>query len=121
MKHKTILIDLDGVLNTYEGNFNMHSIPEIKEGAREFLTELSQEFNIKLFTTRNKVLTAKWLIENKLDEIVSDITSTKEVCWLYIDDRSITFNGDYKALRESIANFRPWYKNSANEPSEEEG
>ena len=32
---KTILIDLDGVLNLYNGNFDELQIPEIKEGAKE--------------------------------------------------------------------------------------
>jgi len=107
---KTILIDLDGVLNTYCGNFDINFIPPIREGTYTFLKNLSQEFNIKIFTTRNKLLTSKWLIENKLDEIVSDITNVKELCWLYIDDRCITFNGDYETLKNQIENFKPWYK-----------
>jgi len=114
MKYKTILIDLDGVLNTYNGNFNQDEIPAIKAGAYEFLTELSKEYNIKIFTTRNKILASKWLIENKLDKIVLDVTNTKELCWLYIDDRCITFNGDYNSLKEEITNFRPWYKLTEN-------
>ena len=101
---KTILIDLDGVLNTYCGNFDINFIPPIREGTYTFLKNLSQEFNIKIFTTRNKLLTSKWLIENKLDEIVSDITNVKELCWLYIDDRCITFNGDYETLKNQIEN-----------------
>ena len=42
----TILIDLHGVLNTYEGNFIETFIPPIKNGADEFLKELSKK-NIK--------------------------------------------------------------------------
>lgn len=33
---KTILIDLDGVLNTYMGKFDKNLIPPIKEGAKKF-------------------------------------------------------------------------------------
>ena len=64
---KTILIDLDGVLNTYTGNFDPNFIPPIKDGADEFLKNLSKNYEIKLFTTRNKLLASKWLIENKID------------------------------------------------------
>ena len=39
---KTILIDLDGVLNTYTGNFDKDFIPPIKEGAFDFLKNLSE-------------------------------------------------------------------------------
>ena len=35
---KTILIDLDGVLNDYVGNYDKDFIPPIKAGAKEFLT-----------------------------------------------------------------------------------
>ena len=35
---KTILIDLDGVLNDYVGNYDKDFILPIKAGAKEFLT-----------------------------------------------------------------------------------
>ena len=56
-KKKTILVDLDGVLNEYNGNFDENIIPEIKDGAIEFIQNLHQNFTIKVFTTRNKILT----------------------------------------------------------------
>ena len=109
---KTILIDLDGVLNNYKGNFDINQVPEIKVGARNFLNKLSKDFDIKLFTTRNKVLAAKWIINQGLDEIITDVTDRKELCYLYIDDRCLCFNGDYDNLINQIDNFKPWYKNS---------
>ncbi|MBR1942399.1 hypothetical protein IJ843_01535 [bacterium] len=45
---KTILIDLDGVLNTYNGKFDKDFIPPIKDGAKEFLQNLSENFDIKI-------------------------------------------------------------------------
>ncbi len=107
---KTILIDLDGVLNTYTGNFDKNFIPEIKEGAFEFLKNLSEQYEIKLFTTRNKIIASKWIFDNKLEQFISDVTSEKQLAWLYIDDRSITFNGDFKELKNNIDNFNVWYK-----------
>lgn len=110
MQKRVILIDLDGVLNQYTGNFDKDYIPSIKEGAREFLIELSKTYTIKLFTTRNKILATKWLIENELDNIVCDITNIKELSWLYIDDRCIKFDGDYSNLETQIRNFKPWHR-----------
>ena len=107
---KTILIDLDGVLNTYTGNFDKDFIPPIKEGAFDFLKNLSEEYQIKLFTTRNKILTSKWIVENKLEDFIEDITNIKELSYLYIDDRCINFNGDYGDLTDKIINFEAWYK-----------
>ncbi len=50
---KTILIDLDGVLNTYNGEYDENLIPPIKDGAREFLQNLSANYKVNIFTTRN--------------------------------------------------------------------
>ena len=47
---KRLLIDLDGVLNTYTGNYIPDYIPPIADGAREFLEELHQEFELVLFS-----------------------------------------------------------------------
>ncbi len=107
---KTLLIDLDGVLNEYKGEYNPNFIPPIKNGAREFLKELSRNYEIKLFTTRNKILASKWLIDEKLANTVKDTTNTKDVAYLYIDDRCICFDGNFENLKTQIQNFRPWYK-----------
>lgn len=107
---KILLIDLDGVLNTYHGYFIEDSIPPILKGANKFLKVLSKNYDIKIFTTRNKLLTAKWLIENKLDKYIIDITDKKDLCWLYIDDRCLQFKGNYKELLKEIEHFKPWYK-----------
>ena len=108
---RTILIDLDGVLNEYTGGFDENYIPPIKDGAKEFLKDLAENFELKLFTTRNKILASKWLIENKIDCYFKDITNTKDLAWLYIDDRCLKFEGDYSLLTEQINNFKPWYRN----------
>ena len=110
MNKRTILLDLDGVLNKYIGNYNKNNIPEIQDGAFNFLQELSQEYKIKIFTTRNKLAVAKWIIENKLFDFIDDITNVKELSWLYIDDRCIRFDGDYNKLLLEIKNFKPWFE-----------
>ena len=40
MNKRTILIDLDRVLNTYTGEFDKDLIPPIKKGTKEFLENL---------------------------------------------------------------------------------
>ncbi len=104
---KTLLIDLDGVLNIYEENFQKNYIPKLKSGAYQFLEYLAQEYNIKIFTTRNKILTVKWLIENHIDCFICDVTNIKDLAYLYIDDRCICFNGNYKDTINNIKNFKP--------------
>ncbi|MBE7704621.1 MAG: hypothetical protein E7Z90_02265 [Cyanobacteria bacterium SIG29] len=107
---KTILIDLDGVLNEYTGNYIEGFIPSIKIGAKEFLEDISKDYKIKIFTTREFNLVQNWIKENNLDEIISGVTNKKDLCWLYIDDRCICFNGNYNDLKNKINNFQPWYK-----------
>ncbi len=113
MKKKTLLIDLDGVLNDYDGHYNHDFIPPLRGGAREFVSSIAKNYDIKLFTCRNKLLAAKWLRENGLEVYITDITDVKEPCWLYIDDRCINFNGNFGELAASIDEFEPWYKQKA--------
>ncbi len=107
---KTILIDLDGVLNQYQGSYSNDYIPPVREGAKDFVKNLSRNFEIKLFTTRNKLLASKWVIENDLESFIADITNIKETAWIYVDDRCINFDGNFENLTNNIFNFKPWYK-----------
>ena len=109
MFKKTILIDLDGVLNTYDGKYEENYIPPIKDGAFNFLKELSKNFKIVIFTIRNSLVVSKWVVENKIDEYVENVTNVKESAYLIIDDRCINFNGDYEDLKNKIKNFNVWY------------
>ena len=57
------------------------------------------------------MVAAKWVTENKLDDYISDITNIKEPCWVYIDDRCISFDGCFVDIIDKIDNFKPYYKN----------
>ena len=95
---KTILFDLDGVLNTYDGKYDKNYIPPIKDGAYNLIKELSENFKIVIFTTRNSLIASK------------GVTNVKEPAYLIIDDRCINFNGDYEELKNKIKDFEVWYK-----------
>lgn len=96
------------MLNTYDGHFDKNIIPPIKDGAKEFLQNLSETYDIKIFTTRNKILASKWILENKLEDYIQDVTDHKDLCWLFIDDRFINFQGNYEILNTQIKNFKAW-------------
>lgn len=109
---KKILIDLDGVLNEYgKDNFDENFIPDIKDGAYEFIEKLSQIAELYLFTTRNLMLSTKWLMKNNLDKFFKDVTNIKIPSYLYIDDRTICFKGDYKNTLDEIRNFKVYWNN----------
>ena len=106
---KTILFDLDGVLNTYDGKYYKNYIPPIKEGAYSLIQELSKDYKIVIFTTRNSLIASKWVIENGIEEYIENVTNVKEPAYLIIDDICINFNGDYEELKNNIKNFAVWY------------
>lgn len=111
MYKKKILIDLDGVLNEYgKEPFDENFIPNIKNGAKEFIKELSEQGELYLFTTRNMLLSSKWLLENNLDKYFKDVTNVKIPSYLYIDDRCICFEGKYSETLDKIKNFKVYWK-----------
>lgn len=111
MFKKRILIDLDGVLNNYNGNYDENHIPEIKQGAKDFLKNLfDKNYELHLFTTRNASSAEKWLIENNINHYFKTITNTKISAFVYIDDRAINFNGDYKQTIDNIESFKVYWK-----------
>lgn len=111
MYKKLILIDLDGVLNTYKGNFDENVISPMREGAYEFLEELSKNYKINIFTARNADTARQWLISNNLIDFVEEVTNIKSsFASIILDDRAINFNGDFKKSLEIIENFKPFWK-----------
>ena len=108
--HKyTIMVDLDGVLNNYT-QYDENVIPEIKEGAKEFLEKLSEKYSLILFTTRNLQKASQWLIDNNLFQYFDDVTSIKYPAYIYLDDRAVQFNGDFDKALSDIDNFKVHWK-----------
>lgn len=108
---KKILIDLDGVLNEYgKEPYSESSIPDIKSGAKEFIKELSNHAELYLFTSRNLILAAKWLMKNDIDKYFQDVTNIKMPSYLYIDDRCICFKGNYYETLKEIKDFEVYWK-----------
>ena len=111
MPRKKILIDLDGVLNEYgKEQFDENYIPEIKQGAYEFIETLSKSAELYLFTTRNLMLSAKWLMKYNLDKYFKDVTNIKIPSYLYIDDRTVCFKGDYCKTLNEINDFQVYWE-----------
>lgn len=88
---KTVLLDLDGVLNTYKGEYDEHSIPQPQKDAEKFLEILSLEYKVVIFSTRNPKLIENWLKKNNLSKYVDKVTNIKIPAFVHVDDRCITF------------------------------
>ena len=108
---KIALVDLDGVLNEYSGKYDEYKIPKIKEGAKEFLEKLSENYDIDIFTVRNKIRTIEWLQENKIIHLIKDVTNVKNpYASIIVDDRAISFSGDFNKVLELSKDFKPYWK-----------
>lgn len=108
---KTALVDLDGVLNNYSGKYNEYEVPTIKDGAKEFLEELSKNYDIEIFTVRNKIRTIEWLQKNGIIHLIKEVTNVKNpYASIIIDDRAIGFDGNFKKTLEATIGFKPYWK-----------
>ena len=110
MVKKTILLDLDGVLNSYNGQYYEEEIAPLRDDAVCFLEKLTEDFKIILFTSRDLYLVNEWVAENNLWKYFEKITNIKEPAYLMIDDRCVKFNGDFNQTLKDIDNFKVWYK-----------
>ena len=84
------------------------SVPLLQ--AKSLSDTLSQNAELYLFTSRNLLLATKWLINNNLDKFFKDVTNIKLPSYLYIDDRTICFKGNYHKTLEDIKNFKVYWK-----------
>lgn len=123
-----IAIDFDGVLHLYSKGWNGGEIydPPVS-GAKEALTALKKQgHTLYIFSTRNNKLFHKdekdqqkameaWLKQHEIpyDKIWS---FGKPMADLFIDDRALTFRGDWTQTLHDVEVFKVW-----NRPDEEEG
>jgi len=110
MSNKKIFLDFDGVLNTYKGWKGENELFEPRTGSLEFLKLLAANYEVYIFTTRDREKVYKWMIRYDLYHYIQDVTNKKEPAYLYIDDRAIKFDGDYSKTIEDIQKYHPYWK-----------
>lgn len=128
---KTLAIDFDGVIHQYgngwqDGQIYDKPVP----GAKEALETLkSQGYIILIYSTRCNPAyqveggpVQKNLVKNYLDEHgipYHDIhTGSKPKAYLYIDDRGISFKGDWNQTLKDIDIFKVWNRPNAKSSAE---
>jgi len=130
-KSKPILcLDFDGVIHKYITPWiNAETISDdITEGFFEWADEASQYFTLVIYSSRSKSERAIesmqfWLYEQRKKWRESGGTSVatwpvsfefkneKPAAFLTIDDRAITFDGDWLKLNPArLVQFKPWNK-----------
>lgn len=103
-----ICLDFDGVLNNYSG-YDGENLGTPRPGAKEFLEELNKNYRVVVLSARRYSHIIKWLNDYGLWEYVADVTSFKPPALAYIDDRGISFNGDYQEILEQLKDFKPYW------------
>ncbi len=117
-KRYTIAVDFDGVIHSYTSPWvDAETIPdEPVEGAIEWLTEISETFDIIIFTTRGateagRTAVAKYISQNGYTGHDFEVTAKKPPALIYLDDRAYRFNGPGTfPTADDIHRARPWNK-----------
>ena len=107
---RVILVDLDGTLNTYTGEYDPDSIPPPKPDTRQFLETASKKYTLVLYTARPTKLALDWLNTHNLTQYF-DTISTKPSAFVSVDDRCLTFKGNYDEILKDLEKFTPYWKN----------
>lgn len=115
MSKYTVCVDFDGVLTDYSGWKGEDHFDSPREGAKEFLEELANEYKVVILTTRPSDKVWAWLREHGLDKWVTDVTDRKPPALVYVDDRAVCFRGNFRHTLYDIRAFEPYWRKKKKE------
>jgi ribonucleotide monophosphatase NagD (HAD superfamily) len=115
-KKDTVCVDLDGVLNLYDGFRGVEHFAEPRLGAAEFLDAIRvRGYKIAVLTTRKRTDVIDWLARVGLLDKIDTVTNEKVPALVYIDDRALCFRGDFDDALEQLKSFKAHWE-AADEP-----
>lgn len=99
----TLAIDFDGTM-TLAGPYEPGTpTVGVQPGTRQALAEWNAEgYRIVVLTARNPADVWPWLAAHGLTAFVAAVTNTKPPAVAYIDDRAVSFGGDWAAVRKRV-------------------
>ena len=106
----TVAVDFDGVINKYKGWNGENDLSVPQSGVKYFLEELNKEYSVIIFTVRDTENVKKWLKKYGLDKYVIHVTDMKPKAIAYIDDRAITYKGNYSEVLKELEEFKTWWE-----------
>jgi len=118
---KTVAIDFDGVINSYTGWKGPTVTEDPVSNAVESLdTLLGQGYKVVIYSTRAQTAEGlqtirEYLLKHSGSPAMVEgieITDKKPIAHVYIDDRAITFKGDWEETLKQIEEFKPWMEKS---------
>lgn len=110
---RTIAIDFDGVIHSFELGFHDGTIYGTPiEGSIDAIKQLAQHYNLVIYTAKAKKdrplvngrtgieLVWEWLEKYEIASYVKEVTAEKPRCICYIDDKAIQFVNWQQALTD---------------------
>ena len=101
---KTIAIDFDGVIHSFEFGFHDGTIYGTPlPGSLESIKKIAEKYKIVIYTAKAKKdrplingktgteLVWEWLKKYEIDTLIADVTAEKPRAVCYIDDKAIQF------------------------------
>lgn len=131
MSKPILCLDFDGVCHSYTSGWKgATEIPDdAVPGLFEFLEQVAPHFDIQVFSqrseTREGIIAMQFWFEYQRrkwrangggkgfkEKIIITFPKTKPPATISIDDRAITFTGEWPDV-ETLKTFQPWYKRVA--------
>lgn len=114
MKEETrrplVALDFDGVMNKYQGWKGENTLYKPQTGLTKFITRIYKDYDIVIYTCRDIKKVYTWLEENHLRDYIIAVSNLKPRAHVYIDDRAITFKGDYEETYKELKEFKAWWE-----------
>lgn len=107
----TVCVDFDGTLHPYTEGWVGYDVADERPtpGAREYLEALARRhvkvavYSARADSTEGIEGIWRWLRAEKLDHLVDLITNVKIAAVAYVDDRAVTFRGEWgDVLEETV-------------------
>lgn len=106
-----LCLDFDGVLHRYSQGYKDGSVYDIPTpGAKEFVETALQTFDLVIYSARartdeGRMEIIEWMYKHHFPPL--PVTSEKPPAFLTLDDRAMTFTGEWPDL-ETLKEFKPW-------------
>ena len=108
----TLCLDFDGVLHWYRNGYQGADVidDEPVPGAVDFVHAAQQFFKVVVFSSRSNKpggieAMRAWMEKNGFPEV--EFATEKPSAWVTIDDRALTFTGEWVDPAE-LRSFKPW-------------
>ncbi|MCA9194206.1 MAG: hypothetical protein KDB03_20700 [Planctomycetales bacterium] len=110
-RRRTICLDFDGVIHSYRSGWQGHEIipdPPI-HGCEIAISKLREHYRVVVHSARcatqeGREAIARWLKQHRIE--VDEICEHKPPAFVYLDDRAITFRGNWIEAISEISDFR---------------